>query len=96
LYGIATKKCNVKKEEEENRRKPRVTLQIFFSSPLFFSCLYSYSAAVLHSYFFVLPLINLLLLECVLLENPANGIWYQSLVQRSVLGRNLKRKKKIS
>jgi hypothetical protein len=90
-----------KKRRTNRRKEPRAHYaeKVPISpvlSPVFHSHSAEFLQQVVSSYSLVFSLLILLPLECVLLENPTNRIWYQSLVQRSLLVRNLKRKKRIS
>jgi hypothetical protein len=105
LYWNTTeeKKKEKKKEkkteiDKNKRRRRRSSIQkIFLLPPLFFTHLFCsfFYRNLCYSFFrysFVFSLHTLLPLKCVLLEQPANRVWYQSLVQRRVSGRKSKRK----
>jgi hypothetical protein len=108
IWQLQKEKNECKKEyvrKERKEKKNRVThCKKSSSSPLFYPLFLFYFfthilqnfCSKLSSYSLVFSLFNLLPLECVLLKKSANRIWYQSLVQINILGRNLKSKKRIS
>jgi hypothetical protein len=105
VYGSCRKeRTNVtrrsKKRRKNRRKEPRAhSAEKVPISPVLSPVFHSHSAEFLQQAVSLILLSFPYLFYCpwsVLLENPANRIWYQSLVQRSILGRNLKRKKRIS